>query len=64
MKDQDKFIIKDLAQDEDDKKKAKNLKRARLSSGLLVAGEDMGDDTSDEEGVSGLRKRVKDHKHG
>ena len=35
----------------------------RLTSGIFVKGEDMGDDTSSEDeaaAVSGLRKRVKD----
>jgi hypothetical protein len=37
--------------------KAKKLKRMRLISGVYVAGEDMGDDTSSEDeaiGVAGL----------
>lgn len=57
MKDENKFVIKDLEQNKDDKVKAKKLKRMRLISGVYVAGEDMGDDTSSEDeaiGVAGL----------
>ena len=67
MKDQNKFVIKDLEQNKDDKLKAKKLKRMRLISGVYVAGEDMGDDTSSEDeavGVSSLHKRVKDQRFG
>ena len=67
MKDQNKFVIKDLEQNKDDKLKAKKLNRMRLISGVYVAGEDMGDDTSSEDeavGVSSLQKRVKDQRFG
>lgn len=65
MKDENKFVIKDLEQEKDDKLKAKKLKRMRLVSGVYVAGEDMGDDTSSEdEAVAGLHKRVKDQRFG
>jgi len=67
MADDDRYVIKDLEQEDVDKRKAKLLKKQRLTSGMSLPGEDMGDDTSsDEEGadVADLRKRVKEQRSG
>ena len=63
IKEDDKLVIKDLEKEASDKKKAKLLKRQRMTSGIALKGEEMGDDTdSEEEGVSALRKKVKEQR--
>lgn len=66
MKDENKLVIKDLEQEEADRRKAKLLKRQRMTSGVAIPGEDMDDDTSSEEEaeVAHLRKKVKDQRSG
>jgi len=67
MKEENKLVIKDLEQEEANKKKAKLLKRQRLTSGMAIPGEDMDDDTSSDEeraGVAHLRKKVKEQRSG